>query len=134
MALAERRGSKAFQDNHWSKWQTEIQQAAGSEVPIEVDWASLENNEGLGHRFVEDFPNVYFRPLAEALRTVAYDDLGREAVKEKIEKIRIQNTVGTFTVTYDIGTKTLLVDAILANVDYWEHRRDRIKEVLEETL
>jgi len=89
-SLAERRAIATYQKDQYPALQKKIQQAAGFEVPIEVDWNSLAM-QGDAENYAQDdyFVNTIFLPIEAALADVAKDDMGKTALKEKLKKINI---------------------------------------------
>lgn len=117
MGLAEGRVSKAFETQNFPAFKAQIDQAAGFDVPMVVEWASLAE-EGYDHLYGVAFPKVYFEPIIEALKVVAIDDLGREALRDGLKSIHVRHS-GNTELSFIAGT--LLVDhAPASNIDHWE--------------
>lgn len=95
MGLAERRAVKEFQDTQFPTWVKKIQSAVGFDVPVEVDWNSLQI-EGESHLYNDSWPKVYFEPLAEGLASITRDDLGKEAVKSALKKITVKHNPNVY--------------------------------------
>jgi hypothetical protein len=131
MGLAERRAIKAFAEGRYLKLKQEIDTAAGFEVPIEVNWDSIAT-EGYAELYEEAFFKVYFRPIIDALKAVAIDDLGKEALQEGLKKITIEDS-GSSHPTFQAGILTLRYYAI-ANLDDWMERKKSIQTELEKGL
>ncbi len=93
-ALPERRGIAAFEERVLPGLRQEVNEAAGFEVPIEIDWPNVvvEPLIGQGERFTEPefFTDIYFRPLIAALKTVARDPMGRDALKGGLKSVVIR--------------------------------------------
>ena len=93
MNLAERRVVAEFESNHYPELQKRVEEAAGFAVPIEVRWESLAV-PGESHLYREHWPLVFFEPLIIGLSTVCRDATGKEAVRNGLHKVVIQNTKG----------------------------------------
>lgn len=133
MGLAERRAIKHFSENEYPKLKEEIERAAAFSVPLEIDWESLAMGaEGYSQNYSEDFPKLYFRPLIEAIKGVCVDELGKEALKEKLKKVQIGNHGPTFEATFHLGV--LKIECAYSNIDYWQERKNEIQKVLEKNL
>jgi hypothetical protein len=98
VGLAERRLVKQFQDQLLPGFCKQINELAGFEVPIEIDWDQLCTPDQ-AHLYLEYWPKVYFEPLIGALKTIAIDDLGKQALKDSFKKIKLQNTKGSYSVS-----------------------------------
>jgi hypothetical protein len=97
MGLAERRAVLRFAEEDYPAWKEQIEQAAGFDVPVEVEWDELAVPD-YASSYAEFFPEVYFRPLTDALAAVTIDDLGKNAARDGLTKIVIRNS-GDFTST-----------------------------------
>ncbi len=107
LALAERRGLKAYQERIWPDQLAAIHTAAGTPIEVEVHWEKLASR-GYGHRFLEPdwFTDIYFVPLAKALAEVGRDEIGREAIKAKLKRIVVTFDDATAPVsTYENGLR-----------------------------
>lgn len=134
MGLRERRAIQAFEDTQWPDLKEKILEAAGTAVPIEVDWASLAA-EGLADDYAESLPKIYFLPLLKALQNVAFDDLGKQAVKDGIHKIVIQNKKESYSSWWaELEGQVLTLDHQYCNADDVQGRVDVLQKKLEEKL
>lgn len=131
MGLAERRALKAFQDERYPALKLELDAAAHKNVLMDIDWDSLaveDYSDGYG----EYFHKVYFLPLTETLKCIAFDDMGREALASGLKKVVIRNS-GQSEATFQDGVLTLDLSPI-SNVDYWEDRKNTWQKLLEKGL
>lgn len=135
MGLSERRATKEFQDNDFPAFQAEIHKLVGNPVPIEIAWEELAV-EGQSSSYKTAWPELYFKPIIEALRLITRDQMGRDAVKAGIKKIQIRNSKGAYSpqsaITFENGT--VLVDHDLSNVDYTQDRITYVVELVEKKL
>jgi hypothetical protein len=122
---------KTFQDTLFPKLKQEIDAAAGFSVEIEVDWESLAAPE-YGHLYADAFPKVYFQPLINAFKGVAVDDMGKEALKAGLKRVKIKDESSSWP-TFEGGVLTLKFPAV-ANLDYVDDRRKAIQDILEKNL
>ena len=90
LALPERRAIKQYQETKLPDLQKSIQAAAGFDVPLEVKWDAIAR-PGEGASYLQDdyWTNIYFKPLAAALKGITNDELGAKALKDKLKKIVI---------------------------------------------
>jgi hypothetical protein len=139
MGLAERRAVKEFQDTVFPQWKQNIDAALGFDVPVDVDWTSLQI-EGETHLYGECWPKVFFEPLVAALANVGRDDMGKEALKSSLKKITIKHNPdvcygsdGYGFATWDQGTLALQ-HAAHTNVDSVADRTQGIVTTLEKNL
>ena len=87
MGLNERRKIKELQDVTFPGRVKEIEEICGAAIPYEVDWDSLADDaEGLN--FID---NISCHRLNMALRVICSDDMGKQAVREGLKKIKLKN-------------------------------------------
>jgi hypothetical protein len=93
MGLAERRAIKDFQTNELPALQTQMNEAAGFELPVEANWEKLAA-EGESHLYAQSWRAVHFEPVIAALKSIGQDEIGREALKKGVKQVIVSNTSG----------------------------------------
>ena len=100
MPLAERRALAEFEAKAFPKALQEIQSAAGFAVPVEVHWEELAHYGRAPEEYAESFQKGLFTPLIEALKSVASDAIGKDALQKGLQRIVIaeksQKAVGNY--------------------------------------
>ena len=87
MGLTERRKIKELQDTTLPGRVKEIEEICGKPIQYEVDWDSLADDaEGLN--FLD---NISCHRLNMALRAICLDDMGKEAVRDSLNLIKLKN-------------------------------------------
>ncbi|MEV4558387.1 hypothetical protein AB0K51_15545 [Kitasatospora sp. NPDC049285] len=135
MGLAERRSVERFKNDDYPGWKSRIDEAAGFEVPIEVEWQELAVPD-YADSYADYFPQVYFQPLVDALSVVGADDMGKEALREGISKVVIRNTGEYFSpagISFTDGVLTFDHKSD-TNTHHGEERAKRLQEALEAGL
>ena len=87
MGLNERRKIKELQDTTFPERVKEIAEICGAPIPYEVDWDSMAD-DGEALRFID---NLSCHRLNMALRVICQDDMGKEAVRDTLKKIKLKN-------------------------------------------
>jgi hypothetical protein len=101
MGLNERRKIKELQDTTFPGRVKEIEEICGKAIPYEVDWDSLADDaEALN--FID---NISCHRLNMALRVICQDDMGKEAVRDGLKKIKLKNVKdkGSMKMSFDDG-------------------------------
>ncbi len=101
MGLQERRKIQELQTVGFPQRVKEIEEICGKEIPYEVDWDSLADDlEGLN--FID---NLSCHRLNMALRVICQDDMGKEAVRDGLKKIKLKNVKdkAAMKMTFDGG-------------------------------
>ncbi len=87
MGLEERRKIKELEEEVLPGRVAEIAEICGAPIPYDVDWASFDGDLP-GLNFVD---NLSCHRLNMALRVICSDDLGKEAVRETVTRVRLRN-------------------------------------------
>ena len=83
MGLQEKRAAKAIEDQYLADYQKEINEIAGKELPIHINWDTFEMD------FIKFVPSVCLQRLTDGLKEVCKDDMGKEAIQESINSIEV---------------------------------------------
>ena len=86
MGLAERRKIKELEEEVLPGRVKEIEEICGAPIPYEVDWTSFEELQALN--FLD---NLSCHRLNMALRMICQDDMGKEAIRETVKKVKLKN-------------------------------------------
>ncbi|MEH3147714.1 MAG: hypothetical protein PGN34_20755 [Methylobacterium frigidaeris] len=91
VGLAERRAITAYRQDRYPALEKAIQDAAGFPVPVEVAWDQL-TIPGDAKHYSDDgyFGKTIFEPLAAGLKEVGKDQMGRDALRQKLKSIRVR--------------------------------------------
>lgn len=141
LALPERRALQTYQASTFPALQARIREAAGFEVPLDVQWEALAMR-GQAASFNEpDFwTNVIFVPLEDALRATASDETGKKALRDGLKSILVTYDPATAPasayergVTFEDGVLQINFQPF-TNVNDRKDRADAIRKVLEAGL
>jgi hypothetical protein len=133
--LKEKRAIKNFQEKSYPKLTKEINSIAGTDVPIEVDWDSIAV-DGYSELYEEGFTKVYFTPLADALKGICADDMGKTALKEALKKVVIKNSSDSYSPSnFSFADGVLVIDhSPTSNLADTKDRTDKIVKLLEDAM
>ncbi len=91
IGLAERRAIAAYRAEKYPAIEAGIQQAAGFPVPVEVEWDQLTLPGDAAYYANDDyFGKTIFEPLTAALKSITADAMGRDALRAKLQRVRIR--------------------------------------------
>jgi hypothetical protein len=129
MGLQERRRIKMLQDEVLPSVKAEIKELCGKEIEWDVDWNSFKDMESL-----DNIEYQGIRLICDVFRSICYDEMGREAVREGIHKIIVKNfeTVADVKNSFENGIFTVYG----AWGQSWDGypREDEMKTLLEKGL
>lgn len=95
MGLEEKRRLAAIRENHIPRFASEMKTACGFDLPFEINVATFPEN-----KTILDCYDYYFESYGPGLvitvfKDLCKDNLGKDAVKEKIKKVIFENTAKT---------------------------------------
>jgi hypothetical protein len=106
MGIAERKAASQFEETVYPSLKKEVEAAAHCDVPVDVDWNTLAV-EGYEHLYAEAWPKIYFTPLIGALKAIAVDELGREALRSTLKRNTKRASSGSSVVSFqEMGART----------------------------
>lgn len=87
MGLEEKRWLKTHQTETLPKYQAELKELSGCDITYEVDWDSFASD-------LEAMQNLEYQGFGrfhDAMRSICRDEVGKEAVREGIKKVKVKN-------------------------------------------
>lgn len=136
MGLKEKRFTKEFQEEQYPALKQKIDTAAGFDVTLEIEWETLFEDRFL-HLYTDSYPKIYFQPLIEAFTAISSDDMGKEALKEGLQKVVIVNKDDHHNPThaYTLENGVLQVNhSPILNADKVSERTEVLVDLLENNL
>lgn len=110
MGLLERRIAAAYQKDSLPGWKQKLEAITGYPLEFELAWDEL-----IKEGFASDYPVVldynFFIPLERALTSICADDLGKDALRGRINKISIQSKRPKYSLEVKASGGTLELDA-----------------------
>ena len=123
MGLKENRFTKTFQEEQFPQLKGQINEAAGFDVPLNIEWEKLFEDRFM-HLYNDSYPKIYFFPIIEAL-------------KDSLKEIHITNTVDHHNPSnaYSFTDGVLTFDhSPINNADDVDRRTSVLVELLENNL
>ena len=134
MGIPERRILKQFEEQEFPKWKRMINETAGFDVAMDIDWLSMELN-GESHLYMNAIPKVYFMPLIDAIKSVSADAVGTAAIKDGLKRVVINGKTGTTAQAWRFEDGVLNVNHIcINNIDDVKDRTDWLIKTFETKL
>lgn len=134
MGLAEKRAIQDLTTTKFPQWQKQVQEAAGFPLVLEFKWDTLAVAD-YAHMY-SDWETVFITPLVATLRSICADQMGKDALKAKFNKVVCQNTIachyGEGAISFE--GSTIVLDHEFSNVDYHFERSKAWTEALEKNL
>jgi hypothetical protein len=130
MGLNERRKIKELQDVTLPGRVKEIEEICGVAIPYDVDWDSLADDLP-GLNFLD---NISCHRLNMALRTICQDEMGKEAVRGSLKRIKLANVKdkSAMRISFEGGVLEMHCAYALGTTGMFSD--SAIRELLEEKL
>ena len=130
MGLNERRKIKELQDTTFPGRVKEIEEICGKAIPYEIEWDTLADDpEGLNY-----IDNVSAHRLNMALRVICQDDMGKEAVREGLKKVKLKNVKDLAAKKLAFNAGVLEMDCVYAKGLTGAYSDNEIRETLVKSL
>jgi hypothetical protein len=126
MGLAERRKIKELQDTVIPDREKEIVEICGAAIPYDIDWESLADDPA-ALNFID---NLSCHRLNMALRVICMDDMGKEAVRDGLKKVRLKNVKDKASMQIKFADKVLEMHCAYAMQTDGMYSDNEIREVL----
>ncbi len=136
MGLAERRVIKAYQEGEYQNFLTDVKGLIDGEIEFDIDWDSLPN-EKYTKNLEQGLTEIYFKPILNSFRSIAVDDMGKEAIRESVKKVIIkdENDNAYASKTYKFNDGTLIIDhCSYTNIGNTDERTKTLTKLLESNL
>ncbi|HLY60133.1 MAG TPA: hypothetical protein VKV95_05160 [Terriglobia bacterium] len=130
MGLNERRKIKELQEVTLPGRVKEIEEICGAPIPYEVDWESLAD-DATGLNFMD---NISCHRLNMALRMICQDDMGKEAVRAGLKKIKLANVKDKAAMSLSFKDGVLEMHCAYALATDGMFSDGAIRELLEKNL
>ena len=129
MGLAERKVVAAIKESDYKTFEAKLKKLCGFDVNVSMDWATLENHENACWIWENNKHNeMMFNCVTQAFEAICVDQMGKDAVKEKLKEIKLVPTSGDLSFSNGI----LLVSNDLNGNGHYS--ADRIQSILEQGL
>jgi hypothetical protein len=110
MGLVEKRLAMTMEKDSLPAWQKMVTDACGAPVAFEVVWTEL-----VKEKFESAYPKTveynFFKPLATAFGSICRDDLGKQALADRVKKVHVGSTRNWSSLKVWIEGDTLFLDA-----------------------
>lgn len=87
MGLAEKRLAQEIQNDQLPAFESQIKEIAGYDVKVDIDWNTFTAYDSYPLSRLD----IVFSDLTGCLKKICVDDMGKEALKEKMSTIKLTN-------------------------------------------
>ncbi|WP_445456697.1 hypothetical protein [Flavobacterium sp. HNIBRBA15423] len=131
MGLAEKRLAEGIKTDSLPKFESELQEVAGYPIKVDINWDTFTAFDSYPLSRLE---NYVFSDVKDAIKKICQDDMGREALKEKLTSIHITNTDKPEAFNIELKDATLYLTERLFGDTFSNHMTNMIVDFIEPQL
>lgn len=130
MGLAEKRLAEAIKTDSLPAFEKKLRDLSQYEIKVEVDWNSFTSYDTRPLSRLD----VMFDNVEYVVKKICSDDIGKEALKEKMTTVHLINTDDFDKLKMELKDKTFFLTFQLAGESYGSLTNDQILTYLENLL
>jgi hypothetical protein len=131
MTLNEKRLVAGIEQNELPKFKEQLLATLGFEPNIEIQWDTFAGTDE--YPFTR-LTGVLFRDLNNGFKLIAKDDFGKEALKNAISRIKLENTTDPNGTEYSLANQELYLKVQLAGSIMKSPTADQFRDWIEKQL
>ncbi len=130
MGLAEKRLAEEIKTNKLPAFEAKLQDRAGYPIKVDIDWATFTA--------FDQYPlsrlDIVFDDIEGFVKKICQDDMGKEALKDKMSTIHLTNTNDREAVKMELKDNTLSFLFQLAGDTFSSYTDSQIADYVEKQL
>ncbi|RAV98226.1 hypothetical protein [Pseudochryseolinea flava] len=130
MGLAEKRLAESIKSEKLPAFESKLNQIAGYPIKLDIDWNTFTAYD----QYPLSRLDIVFDDLESFVKKICKDDMGKEALKDKMEVIALVNTDSRDAVTMALNNKTLTLTMQLAGNTFTSQPDSQIADYVEKLL
>lgn len=115
MGLAEKRLAETIKSNELASFQNKINEIAGYDIKLDIDWDTFT---AFDEYPLKRLVSVMFETVESFLKKICADEMGKEALKNKLSTIHLINTNDFNLIKVELKDKNLYLVFQLAGDSY----------------
>lgn len=131
MGLAEKRLAEGIKTDSLPKFKSDLQEVSGFPIEVEINWDTFTAFDSYPLSRLE---NYVFNDVKEAIKKICQDDMGKEALKEKLTTIAITNTDNPDAFNIELKDSTLHLTERLYGDTFSNHMTNMVVDYIEPLL
>lgn len=130
MGLAEKRLAEEIKTEKLPAFESKLNERAGYPIKVDIDWASFTA--------FDQYPlsrlDIVFDDIEGFVKKICQDDMGKEALKEKMSTIRLTNTDQREALKMELKDSTLSLNFQLAGDMFSSYTDSQMADYVEKQL
>ena len=130
MGLAEKRLAESIKTEKLPEFEAKLKDKAGYDIKIDIDW----NTFTAYNEYPLSRLDIIFDDLESFVKKICTDDMGKEALQEKMTTIHLTNTENNDEVKMELKDKTLFLTVQLVQSSFSSQTDSQITGYVESLL
>ena len=130
MGLAEKRLAESIKTDKLPAFESKLNDIAGYPIKVDIDWSTFTA--------YDEYPltrlDIVFDDLTSFVKKICTDDMGKEALKEKLSTISLTNTDNKDLVNMELKDNTLALVVQLAGGSFSSQTDSQLANYVEKLL
>jgi hypothetical protein len=130
MGLAEKRLAESIKVEKLPEFEAKLKDKAGYDIKVDIDW----NTFTAYNQYPLERLDIIFDDLESFVKKICTDDMGKEALKEKLTTIHLTNTENNDEVNMELKDNTLYLTHQLVQSSFSSQTDSQIADYVEKLL
>ena len=130
MGLAEKRLAESIKTEKLPEFESKLKEIAGYGINVEIDWNTFTAYD----QYPLSRLDIVFSDLESFVKKICSDDMGKEALKEKMKTISLTNIENRDDVAMDLKDNTLFLKVQLVGDSFSSQTDSQIASYVEALL
>ncbi|WP_269235850.1 hypothetical protein [Flavobacterium flavigenum] len=130
MGLAEKRLAESIKVEKLPEFEAKLKEKAGYDIKVDIDW----NTFTAFNQYPLERLDIIFDDLESFVKKTCADDMGKEALKEKMTTIHLTNTENNDEVKMELKDNTLYLTLQLVQASFSAQTDSQIVDYIEKML
>jgi len=130
MGLAEKRLAEEIKTDKLPAFELKLNEKAGYPIKVNIDWASFTAYD----QYPLSRLDIVFDDIEGFVKKICQDDMGKEALKDKLSTIQLTNIEQRENVKMELKDNTLSLDFQLAGDTFSSYTDSQIADYVEKQL
>lgn len=130
MGLAEKRLAESIKTEKLPEFEAKLKDKAGYDIKIDIDWNTFTAYD----QYPLERLDIIFDDLESFVKKICSDDMGKEALQDKMTTIQLINTDNNSDVKMDLKDKTLTLTVQLVQASFSSQTDSQIASFVEPLL
>jgi hypothetical protein len=130
MGLAEKRLAESIKTEKLPEFEAKLKDKAGYDIKVDIDW----NTFTAFNQYPLERLDIIFDDLESFVKKICADDMGKEALQEKMTTIHLTNTENNDEVKMELKDNTLYLTHQLVQASFSSQTDSQIADYVEKLL